>query len=71
IGLEIVDKEGQPDRMTADRIRDACLARGLVVIECGVERHILRIAPPLNLTFVEWAEGLHVLSSAMEEICGK
>jgi 4-aminobutyrate aminotransferase len=71
IGVEIVDKEGRPDRMIADRIRDACLARGLVVIECGLEKNILRIAPSLNLTFAEWAEGLHILSSAMEEISGK
>lgn len=71
IGVEIVDKEGRPDRMIADRIRDACLTRGLVVIECGLEKNILRIAPPLNLTFAEWTEGLHILSSAMEEICEK
>jgi len=65
IGVEIVDGEGQPDGKKADLIRDACLARGLVVIECGLQGHVLRIAPPLNLTFAEWSEGLEILTSAL------
>lgn len=69
IGVEIVDREGRPDGQKAGRIREACLTRGLVVIECGLEKHVLRLAPPLNLTCAEWAEGLGILASALEQVC--
>ncbi|MDA8078139.1 MAG: aspartate aminotransferase family protein [Nitrospiraceae bacterium] len=66
IGIEFV-KEGGPD---PDGLRDIlrrCLDKGLVLLECGVDRNIIRLAPPLLTTVAEMERGLDILEESLRE----
>ncbi len=66
IGIEFV-KAGEPD---PDGLRDIfrrCLDKGLVLLECGVDRNIIRLAPPLLTTVAEMERGLDILEEALQE----
>ena len=66
IGIEFV-KEGRPDAEGIKRVLASCLKRGLVMIECGVDRNIIRLAPPLVVKKEEIDRGLGIFEKALEE----
>ena len=66
IGIEFV-KEGRPDAEGIKRVLASCLKRGLVMIECGVDRNIIRLAPPLVVKKEEIDRGLGIFEEALEE----
>ena len=66
IGIEFV-KEGRPDAEGIKQVLASCLKRGLVMIECGVDRNILRLAPPLVVKKEEIDRGLGIFEEALEE----
>ncbi len=47
IGIEFVDNTGAPDGAACQRVLDFCLQNGLVLIECGPKRNVVRFVPPL------------------------
>jgi 4-aminobutyrate aminotransferase len=47
IGIEFVKEDGKPLTEGLKRILDHCLDKGLILIECGVDRNVIRLAPPL------------------------
>lgn len=47
IGIEFVDEQGAPDGSACRKVLDFCLQNGLILIECGPERNVVRFAPPL------------------------
>ena len=59
IGIECIDAS------TADTVRRACLADGLLVLTCGPAENVLRIIPPLTLSDDELAIGLDILGRAL------
>lgn len=65
IGIEFVDAEGGPDTAGLKKILSYCLERGLVLLECGVDKNIIRLAPPLPVTGGEIAAGLDILEEAI------
>jgi 4-aminobutyrate aminotransferase len=66
IGIEFV-KEGRPDAEGIKRVLASCLKRGLVMIECGVDRNIIRLAPPLVVKREEIDRGMDILEEALRE----
>jgi 4-aminobutyrate aminotransferase len=66
IGIEFV-KEGRPDAEGIKRVLASCLKRGLVMIECGVDRNIIRLAPPLVVKREEIDRGMDILEEALQE----
>jgi 4-aminobutyrate aminotransferase len=64
IGVEL------PDKATAARVREGCLAAGLIVLVCGPEENVLRLMPPLTISDEELDLGLsileHVLRAALQ-----
>jgi len=42
-----------------------CLEAGLVIIECGVDKNIARIMPPLTVTKDEMDRGLSIFEEAL------
>lgn len=76
IGVELVDPEAEPDACgsrpaapdLADRVRAACLARGLIVELGGRFGSTVRLLPPLVITDEETEAVLERLSDALTEV---
>jgi 4-aminobutyrate aminotransferase len=70
IGVEfsVPGSDRQPDGAAAQRVLDACLARGLLCYMAGVQGQVVRILPPLIVTAeqVEWA--MDVFEEAVHEL---
>ncbi len=69
IGIEFVS-EGKPDTERLKRILSYCLDKGLVMLECGVDRNIIRLAPPLVVSREEIDRGLDILEEAITRTSG-
>jgi 4-aminobutyrate aminotransferase len=59
IGIELADKA------VTERVAAGCLAAGVIVLACGPDENVLRIAPPLTIDDHELAQGLDVLCQAI------
>lgn len=64
IGIEFV-KDGGPDAEGVKEMVRRALEKGLVLLECGVDRNIIRLAPPLITTLEEMRQGLDILESSL------
>lgn len=64
IGVEIVKEDGRPDREGLERVMKRCLDKGLVIIECGVDKNIARLMPPLNTSAEEMDRALSIFEEA-------
>lgn len=69
IGIEFVKNGSQPDPERLREILRFCLERGLMLIECGVDKNIIRLAPPLIVTVEEMDRALEILEEAIVS-CG-
>ncbi len=67
IGIEFVKGKKEPDPERLKRIINRCLERGLILIECGVNKNIIRLAPPLIIGEEEMAKALSILEEAIKE----
>lgn len=65
IGVEFVTKDGAPDRDATGRVIKKCLKNGLVLIECGVDKNVIRIMPPLTVTDREMKKALDIFEEAV------
>jgi 4-aminobutyrate aminotransferase len=59
IGVELTDKAA------ARGVQRRCLDDGLIVLTCGPDENVLRLAPPLTLSDDELALGLAILERAL------
>lgn len=64
-GIEFVREGGEPDRDSCDRVLESCLARGLILINCGPERNIIRFIPPINVREKELDRALTILEESV------
>lgn len=65
IGIEFVKKDGNPDGETLKKVTKKCLENGLILIECGVDRNIARLMPPLITKKPEIERALDILEEAL------
>ncbi|MBI2411857.1 MAG: aspartate aminotransferase family protein [Deltaproteobacteria bacterium] len=65
IGVEFIKKDGAPDRESTERVIKKCLKNGLVLIECGVDKNVIRIMPPLTVTEGEMKKALDIFEEAV------
>lgn len=65
IGIEFVTVDGAPNGAACQMVLDACLEKGLILIGCGPERHVIRFIPPLTVTGEELENALHILKDAI------
>lgn len=65
IGVEFIKKDGTPDKETTERVIKKCLKNGLVLIECGVDKNVIRIMPPLTVTEGEMKKALDIFEEAV------
>ena len=65
IGIEFVKENKEPYTEGLKNILDYCLEKGLVLVESGVDKNIIRLAPPLIVTKEEMDKGLDILEEAI------
>lgn len=65
IGIEFVKKEKTPDPEGVQNIEKYCLNKGLILVECGTDKNIIRLAPPLIIQENEMENGLSILEEAV------
>ena len=68
IGVEFVDSGGAPDGPLCTRFLERCLAKGLILIGCGLTRNVARFLPPLNVSPSEMEEALDICAAVLAEI---
>jgi 4-aminobutyrate aminotransferase len=68
VGIELVKKNGAPDKDLQKKIRKVCLDSGMVVLSCGPHDNVLRLIPPLNISQAELDEGWEILNGAFQEV---
>ena len=68
IGVELVNADGTPAGAACERLLKECLDRGLIIINCGPERNIVRLIPPLTITEAELDEALEIFAAALEAV---
>jgi 4-aminobutyrate aminotransferase len=65
IGVEFIKEDGGPDKGRLDGVMKRCLEAGLVIIECGIDKNIARIMPPLTVTRDEMDKALSIFEEAL------
>lgn len=65
IGVEFVGKRNVPDGARLERVMKRCLEKGLIMIECGMDKNIARLMPPLNIKRTEFSRGLDIFEEAI------
>lgn len=65
IGFDIVGLDGRPDGAAAKAVAVRALARGLILLTCGVSGETLRILAPLTIPFDQLDEGLDILEDSL------
>jgi len=69
VACEFIDpKTGAPDADTTKRVQQAALARGLLLLTCGVYGNVVRFLFPLTIEDAVFDEGLAVLDAALAEV---
>ena len=69
VACEFVDpKTGAPDADTTKKVQGAALARGLLLLTCGVYGNVIRFLFPLTIEDAVFDEGLSVLDAALAEV---
>jgi 4-aminobutyrate aminotransferase len=66
IGLEFMEG-GAPAAKLVDRIAANALARGLLLLSCGIDGNVIRLIPPLTIPEPELDAGLDILEAAVRE----
>ena len=74
IGIEFVKhvpsgtktgKDKSPDREFLKKVLNKCYKKGLILIECGIDKNIIRFMPPLIITMKEMEKALEIFEQAM------
>lgn len=68
IGIEFVKEGREPLTKELKKIMDYSLEKGLILVECGVDKNVIRLAPPLVVTREEMEKGLDILEEAIKTI---
>lgn len=70
LGIEFVKEDGKPFTDGLKKILDYSLEKGLMLVECGVDKNVIRLAPPLIVTKEEMGKGLDILEEAIGSVEG-
>jgi len=61
-------KNRNPDREFLKRVLDKCYKKGLILIECGIDKNIIRFMPPLITTIKEMDTALDIFEEAVANL---
>ena len=65
IGVELVEEDKKPDAVLTRRVLTECEKRGLIVVECGRYKNVVRFMPPLTVKKEEMDEALAIFEEAL------
>jgi 4-aminobutyrate aminotransferase len=68
IGIEFVTESGAPNRTACQKVLDFCLRKGLILINCGQERNVIRFIPPLIASVAELSTAMDVLEEGVKSL---
>jgi len=68
IGAELAHADGTPASATCDQVLLECLGRGLIIINCGPDRNIIRFIPPLTINDAELDQALKTIGEALDAV---
>ncbi|SFG56471.1 aspartate aminotransferase family protein [Sporolactobacillus nakayamae] len=71
IGMECMAADGKPDSDIIAKLRETALAKGLLLLSCGVDKNVIRFIPPLVVTKEEIDLAVSILQESFEEILAK
>ena len=67
IGIEFV-KKGKPYTAGLKKIMAHCLKKGLILVEAGVDKNVLRLAPPLIIEKSDLEKGLGIIEDGIKKL---
>jgi len=65
IGVEFIKADGSADPARLEKVMARCLERGLIIIDCGVDKNVARLIPPLNITRDELMSAIRIFEEAL------
>jgi 4-aminobutyrate aminotransferase len=65
IGVELTTNDGAPDGEGCERLMAWCLEQGLIIINCGPDRNVIRLIPPLTISDSELEQGLDIIEAGL------
>ena len=65
IGMEFVNPDKTPNKAFLERAQKRCMDAGLIIVECGIDKNIARLMPPLITTAEQMTEALDILEEAL------
>ncbi|MBI5893346.1 MAG: aspartate aminotransferase family protein [Deltaproteobacteria bacterium] len=65
MGIEFVNKDGSPNTNFCKKVCKRCEKNGLVLIECGIDKNIIRFMPPLITTKKQMEKALKIFENAL------
>jgi 4-aminobutyrate aminotransferase len=68
IGLEFLHDDGTPARDVVAAVRNRALRDDLLLLSCGPDENVIRLAPPLTIPEAELEQGMDVLEAAIREV---
>jgi 4-aminobutyrate aminotransferase len=68
IGCEFATGRGDPDPVTARRVRERCLAGGLILSTCGAQDEVVRWTPPLTVGTADIETAVGIFAAALEAV---
>lgn len=68
VGIEFVTADGFPNGSACEEVLAHCLEKGLILIGCGPERHVIRFIPPLNVSEEELESALAILEEGVSAL---
>lgn len=68
IGIEFVREDGSPDGELCKTVCLGCEEKGFILIECGVDKNIIRFMPPLITTQGEMEKALDIFEEVLRGV---
>ncbi len=68
IGVEFIDKKGDPNPEATGKVLAECLKAGLILIGCGANGNVIRFIPPINISRAQLMRGLEIFETAVHAV---
>jgi 4-aminobutyrate aminotransferase len=68
IGVELSTPDAKPDGEGCERLMAWCRDHGLIIINCGPDRNVIRFIPPLTIADEELDQALDILEAGLEAL---
>ena len=67
LGVELVDREGKPDRSAFESVASVAFESGLSILPCGPDGNVIRFIPPLNVSPEQLDQGIDIIENALKD----